>query len=297
MHCNFTDRLNALRHASRLPLRAALTAAAGLLVALPGSLTAQTTANPLAAGRQGPGVIGTMGPTGASTPAASAVGGRASDHPELRAQLSARRYTTLAAEIGARIQKLTITEGQSIKAGQLLVSLDCSLQNAQLEKAQATLGAAEKQLATQKRLVELNATGKQEMDQAESEVAKTRAEMNQIRVQLGKCAIHAPFGGRVAEQKVREQQYVQAGQALMEIIDDSVLEVEFIMPSRWLADVKVGSDVKIAVDETGRDYAAKVQRLGAKVDPVSQSVKVIAAIQGRPQELVAGMSGRVFVQR
>ena len=217
--------------------------------------------------------------------------------PELRAQLSPRRYTTLAAEIGARIQRLSITEGATIRAGQTLVSFDCSLQQAQLQKAQAMLGAAQKQLATQRRLVELNATGRQELDQAEAEVGKTRAEMSQIQVQLSKCSIAAPFNGRVGEQKVREQQYVQPGQALLEVLDDSVLEVEFIMPSRWLSNVRPGHSLQFAVDETGKTYPAKVQRLGARVDPVSQSIKVTAAIEGRPAELVAGMSGRVLVQR
>jgi RND family efflux transporter MFP subunit len=222
---------------------------------------------------------------------------RAAPEPELRAQLAPRRYTTLAAEIGARIERLAVTEGGTISAGQVLVSFDCSLQRAQLDRANATLGAAEKQLATQRRLVELNATGRQELDQAEAEVAKTGAEKTQIEVQLGKCQISAPFSGRVAEQKVREQQYVQPGQALLEVLDDSVLEVEFIMPSRWLQGVRVGSKVQIVVDETGRTYPAKVQRLGARVDPVSQSVKVIAAIDGRYADLMAGMSGRVLVNR
>jgi membrane fusion protein, multidrug efflux system len=217
--------------------------------------------------------------------------------PELRAQLTPRRYTTLAAEIGARIEHLAVTEGGVIRAGEVLLRFDCSLQKAQLDRARATLDAAEKQLATQRRLVELNATGRQEVDIAEAEVAKTRAEAAQIDVQLGKCVVVAPFSGRVAEQKVREQQYVQPGQALLEVLDDSVLEIEFIMPSRWLQSVRVGSTVQIAVDETGRSYPAKVQRLGARVDPVSQSVKVMATIDGRRAELMAGMSGRVMVKR
>lgn len=217
--------------------------------------------------------------------------------PDLRAQLTPRRYTTLAAEIGARIQQLSVTDGAVIRAGQVLVSFDCSLQKAQRDRASATLDAADKLLATQRRLAELNATGRQEVDQAEAEVAKTRAELAQIDVQLGKCEITAPFSGRVAEQRVREQQYVQPGQALLEVLDDSALELEFIMPSRWLQGVRAGSTVQIAIDETGKTYPARVQRLGARVDPVSQSVKVVALIDGRHAELMAGMSGRVIVRR
>ena len=172
---------------------------------------------------------------------------------------------------------------------------DCSLQEAQLAKAKVSLEVAGKQLATQRRLAELNATGRQEVEQAEGEVAKQQAEVAQIQVLLTKCVVSAPFGGRVAEQKVREQQYVQAGQPLLEIIDDSVLEVEFIMPSRLLATVRAGSAVQIVVDETGKTYPARVTRVGARVDAVSQSIKVVAAIEGRPPELVAGMSGRLLV--
>ncbi|HVZ43520.1 MAG TPA: efflux RND transporter periplasmic adaptor subunit [Ramlibacter sp.] len=217
--------------------------------------------------------------------------------PEIRAQLSPRRYTTIAAEIGARINRISAPEGSAFHAGQSLVSFDCSLQQAQLARVKVALDIATKQLATQTRLSELNAVGHQEVEQAEGEVAKQRAEIGQIQVMLSKCHIAAPFSGRVAEQKVREQQFVQPGQALLEIIDDSVLEVEFIMPSRWLASVHPGSMVQFAVDETGKTYPAKVTRLAARVDPVSQSVKVVAAIEGRPRELIAGMSGRLIVNR
>ena len=49
------------------------------------------------------------------------------------------------------------------------------------------------------------------------------------------------------------------------------------------------------IDETGQSYPAKVLRIGAKVDPVSQSVKLAAAINGKFPELIAGMSGTVLL--
>jgi multidrug efflux pump subunit AcrA (membrane-fusion protein) len=56
---------------------------------------------------------------------------------DIRAQLAPRRYTTLAAEIGAKVQRLPVVEGAAFRQGQLLVQFDCSLQQAQLNKAQA----------------------------------------------------------------------------------------------------------------------------------------------------------------
>jgi len=72
-----------------------------------------------------------------------------------------------------------------------------------------------------------------------------------------------------------------------------VLELEFLVPSRWLAWVKPGYAFQVRIDETGKTYPAKVQRIGARIDPVSQSIKLSAAIDGRFPELIAGMSGRV----
>lgn len=217
------------------------------------------------------------------------------DKREIRAQLAPLRYTTLAAEIGAKVTRLPVPEGGSFARGKTLIVFDCSLQQAQVNKAKAVLAAADKIWRTNKRLSELDSIGKQELDTSEAELSKARAELAANQAVLGKCSIAAPFAGRIAEQKVREQQYAQPGQALLEIIDDSALELEFIIPSKWLAWLRSGSKFAVHIDETGRDYPARVQRIGARVDPVSQSVKINAVIDGRFKELVAGMSGKVLM--
>lgn len=216
------------------------------------------------------------------------------DNREIRAQLAPLRYTTIAAEIGAVVARLPVPEGGRFQRGQTLIQFDCAVQNAQLNKARAALGAADKVWQANKRLAELNSVGKIELDNSEAEVAKGRADVAAQAAIVGKCSIAAPFSGRIAEQKVREQQFVQPGLALLDILDDSALVVEFIVPSKSLAWLKPGSAFQVRIDETGKSYPAKVQRLGAKVDPVSQSVKVFGVIDGRFNELMAGMSGAVL---
>jgi RND family efflux transporter MFP subunit len=227
------------------------------------------------------------------TPAAGAKS--ATERQEIRAQLLPRRYTTIAAEIGAKVNRLPVPEGSAFRAGQLLVSFDCTLQQAQLRKAEADLDGASQTLKSNQRLAELNSVGQLELDLSRSAVNKARAEVGAHQAVLGKCSVTAPFAGRVAEQKIREQQYAQPGQALLDIIDDSVLELEFLVPSHWLSWLKVGAKFDVQIDETGKRYPAKFIRIGARVDPVSQSVKVAAAIDGKFSELISGMSGRVQV--
>jgi len=217
------------------------------------------------------------------------------EQQDIRAQLAPRNYTTLAAEIGAKVSRITVKPGQAFKAGQMLVSLDCSLQNAQRARAQAELEGAQKTHAVNKRLQEPDAVGKLEYATSEQSTLKARAELDFANATLAKCKISAPFSGRVAEQKAREQQFVQPGQPLLEILDDSSLDLDFIVPSKWLAWLKAGQSFKVAIDENGQSYPARITRLGARIDPVSQSVTVAAVIDGHFPELIAGMSGRVLL--
>ncbi len=144
---------------------------------------------------------------------------------EIRAQLSPRRYATLAAEIGARISRLPIPEGGAFKQGQTLIQFDCALQQAQIGKSRAALAAAEKIWQANRRLAELDSVGKLELETSEAEMHKARAEVAAGNAILDKCRVAAPYAGRIAEQRAREQQYVQPGQALLDIIDDSALEL------------------------------------------------------------------------
>lgn len=245
------------------------------------------------------------GPVLAQAPAAGTAPGVAAkpvtparpalERQDIRAQLMPRRYTTIAAEIGAKVSQISVAEGGAFRAGQPLVQFDCSLQQAQMQKAEAELDGAEQTLKSNLRLEQLNSVGQLELDLSKSAVSKARAEVGANKALLAKCQVAAPFAGRVAEQKVREQQYVQPGQPLLDILDDSVLELEFLVPSAWLRWLKAGGAFEVQIDETRKTYPARFTRIGARVDPVSQSVKVAAAIHGRFPELMAGMSGKVLL--
>lgn len=216
------------------------------------------------------------------------------ERQEIRAQLSPRRYTMISAEIGARIQRLPVGEAEAFKAGDPLVEFDCSVQQAQRRKAMAELDASQATHRSNEQLLKLNSIGPLEFELSRAGTARSQAEVGVHDALLEKCRIAAPFAGRVAEQKVREQQVVQPGQALLDILDDSSLELEFLVPSAWLRWLKAGQALRVTIDETRKTYPARFTRIGARVDPVSQSVKVAATIDGAFPELIAGMSGRVM---
>ncbi len=269
--------------------------AAGVWLGLSGLVHAQSVLPPVRQGQAVRPPSESPAPMPAAPPVAEAPPRMALERQEIRAQLLPQRYTTLAAEVGARIASLPLPEGSRFARGQLLLAFDCSLQQAQLLKAQAEVAQAQATYRSNQRLSELNSVGQLELETSRAQLDRAQAEVQGQQTLLSKCEIKAPFDGRIAEQKAREQQFVQPGQPVLDILDDRVLELEFLVPSSWLVWLKVGHGLKVRIDETRKTYPARFVRIGARVDAVSQSIKVVAAIDGQYPELMAGMSGRIQV--
>jgi multidrug efflux pump subunit AcrA (membrane-fusion protein) len=106
-----------------------------------------------------------------------------------------------------------------------------------------------------------------------------------------RCSIQAPFSGRVAKRLAANYQYVTPGTPLLGLIDTSELELQLIVPSQWLTWLKVGGRFQVQVDELGRQVNARVVRLGARIDPVSQTVGLTGVVEGSPAGLLPGMGG------
>jgi membrane fusion protein, multidrug efflux system len=67
--------------------------------------------------------------------------------------------------------------------------------------------------------------------------------------------------------------------------------VELLVPSRWLAWLRPGGGFTVRLDETGREHPVGVKRLGVRIDPVSQTVKLFGRIEGQERDLLPGMAG------
>lgn len=221
----------------------------------------------------------------AKTPAAAPGNGR------IRTQLMARNAVTVAGEISAKIARLPVQEGGSFAKGQLLVEFDCGSYRAQLRKAEASLESARHLVKVNSRLAELNSIGKLEVDQAEAKAKEAAAEVSYMQTIVSKCAISAPFSGRVAKRHASAFQFVSPGNPVLDILDVGQLELRMIVPSKWLAWLKPGSTFSVQVDELGRSFPASIARLGAQIDPVSQSVLAIGVIRAKDGALLPGMSG------
>ncbi len=211
----------------------------------------------------------------------------------LRAQIKARESTQISSEMAGLINQLKIRDGERFKAGQVLVGFHCNLEEAQLAKARATLEKKRKTHEVNQKLEKLKSISFLQLDVSRTEQDEANADVRVAQAVLEKCTIRAPFSGKVVEVTARSHQSVRPGDPLLEIISEKDLEVEFIAPSKTIAQLKPGNNFKVMLTETGKAYNAKIVRLGGKVDPVSQTIKVYGRISDNASEILPGMSGAI----
>jgi membrane fusion protein (multidrug efflux system) len=209
----------------------------------------------------------------------------------IRVQIVSIQQTTLSSELAANISNLPLRDGESFTKSQILAEFDCSILQTQLSKAEAAAEVARQTLKVSTRLAELNSISTLEVDQASAKVKETEAEVAMMKATVTKCSLKAPFAGRIANLHVEPYQYVTPGKPLMDILDTSRLEVRLIVPSHWLKWLRQDSRFTIRIEELGRSYPARVVRLGARIDPMSQTIPLTGMIDGVHKELLPGMSG------
>ena len=117
-------------------------------------------------------------------------------------------------------------------------------------------------------------------------------------IRVNQCKIKAPYDGRVIELAVNEHERVPADKEILSILNDKNLEIELIVPSNWLNWLTVGEAFAFQVDETGKTLDAKVSKIGAVVDPVSQTIKLTGKFDDqRLIDVLSGMSGTALFKQ
>ena len=214
---------------------------------------------------------------------------------DVRVQVTAVLNATIGAPLAGRLERFPLLDGDRFKEGDVLARFACAERDGALGHAKAALDLKRRILGNKQQLRSLgNSTGV-ELDIAAAEVSEATADLVVAQTMAANCTVTAPFSGRVAGVSVHPFQFVQLGAPMIDILSDHDLELEMIMPSRWLSWLKPGVKFDVAIDETAKTYPAALVRISGKVDPVSRSVKAYAKVMGQGDDLLPGMSGRALI--
>ena len=210
---------------------------------------------------------------------------------QVRALLVSSRSAEISGEIDGKILTMPTRLGMRFRRGKRLVQFDCALYKARFAEARADFAGAKSRLEAKQGLSVLKAAGKLELEIASAEFHSAEAKVQSAKAYVSRCQIPAPFNGVVVALHAKPHETVAPGEPLIEILDDSILQLDLVVSSSWLRWLKAGTKLSMHVDEISADLSATVVAINGRIDAVSQTINLIAEIEGEHSGLIAGMSG------
>jgi HlyD family secretion protein len=188
-----------------------------------------------------------------------------------------------------RVTKLLVREGDEVKVGQQLYSVDDDLQLADLNQNKATLANAQQ---TYDRAASLSKTGsgtQASLDSAVSALRVAEARVNTSETRLARPKGFAPVAGNIQQIYFREGEMVQAQRPVLSIMPPGNMKIRFFVPETELPKLSIGDEVKVTCDNCSADLTAKIYFIATTAEytpPVIYSLdernKLVYLIQARP---------------
>lgn len=218
--------------------------------------------------------------------------------PTLRAVGSVAAYqgVTVTTESSGIISKIAFEAGTRVAAGDLLIKLDTTVQEAQLQAAEARAELARVNAERIRELFARNTTAKAELDSAEAQLKQATAEVASIQAVLAQKIVRAPFAGRLGVRHVNLGQFIDRGNPIVSLQSLDQVYVNFTIPQQQLSKVGNGYVVRAQVDAMPNEvFSGKVTAINADVDTNTRTVKVQATFANADAKLRPGMFVNVAV--
>jgi len=189
-----------------------------------------------------------------------------------------------------RVTAIYFDDGQRVNEGKTLLSLAQREQVALVEAAEADVDEARRQLERLERLAADNAVSQSELDQAQRNFNAASAQLRAVQSRQRDRVLVAPFDGVLGFRRVSVGSYVRPGDIVATLIDDSVMNLDFSVPSTFLTAVEPGLQIEATTDDLpNRVFDGTVAIVDNAIDPITRAVRVRAELPNEERLLKAGM--------
>ncbi len=196
----------------------------------------------------------------------------------------------LRADLAGDIERIGFESGAAVRKGDLLVQQDVSEEQAQLRAAQARQQLAELNLRRFKGLLDKRVSSQSDYDQTTAEYLQAQARCEEIKALIEKKTIRAPFDGMAGIRMVNAGEYLQPGQEIVPLNSMSPIYVNFSLPQQNLADVHVGSVVRVTSSgANGEVVEGKITAVNSVVEESTRNFLVQATLENPGGVLRPGM--------
>ncbi|MBL0459352.1 efflux RND transporter periplasmic adaptor subunit [Aeromonas enteropelogenes] len=203
---------------------------------------------------------------------------------------------TLSTELAGTIDAISFESGKPVKADQLLLSLDSSVEKANLRASQAKLPAAKAKFDRFQNLYKTSSISKEQLDEAEAAYRSLEADIESLKATIARREVRAPFSGMVGLRNVFLGQYLQPGTDIVRLEDTSVMRLRFTVPQTDISKITLGQPIEIKVDAYPQTrFDGHISAIEPAVNFQSGLIQVQADIPNNDGQLRSGMFARASI--
>jgi len=210
--------------------------------------------------------------------------------------VSAVQGAVVSAELAGVVSEINFQNGGEAKKGEVLMKLDASQEEALLRSAEAEAQLAQTDLERSRDLAMKKVVSSAELDSAQSKFRRMNAVVDQMRSNIAKKTVTAPFDGQLGIRQVNVGQMINAGQQVVGLTALDPVYVDFALPDQYLS--KLSKDLEVTVRSDafpGREFKGKLTAINSMVDPVTRNVPLQATLDNPDHALHPGMFAKVEV--
>ena len=203
---------------------------------------------------------------------------------------------TVSTDLAGIVSQIAFESGAKVHAGDLLVHLDTSQEEAQLHQAEAQRDLAQVNLKRNTGLLASKTISQSDYDTSEATFRQMQATVDQYRAVIARKTLRAAFNGIVGIRQANLGQYLSTGDPVVTLQSFDPIYVNFSLPQQNLSKLAVGQTVELHADAFDNEaFAGKINAINSLVDQTTRNVQVQATLSNPDAKLRPGMFVKVSV--
>jgi len=197
-------------------------------------------------------------------------------------------------EVAGNVSAIHFESGQPVEAGTLLLEIDDSVEQAELEGFAAERRLAELQFKRREGLLKSKTISHSDVDEARLRLENATAQLAAKQAVIAKKRITAAFSGWLGIRQVDSGEYLQPGTAIVPLEALAPIHVDYALPERYLDQISVGQAVEIEVQAfPGEIFTGRISAMNPGIDPGTRSLQIRATLENQQARLRPGMFAEV----
>ena len=215
---------------------------------------------------------------------------------ELQANLKSRKNVVILSEFQGALKNLFVREGQLVKKGELLAEINDSGLKEQLDQMLIQANYTKDNFDRVKRLWEKNIGSEMQFLKAKSDFETNNKMVEQIRDQLSKTKIYAPFDGEIDEIISNLGSNLVPGSPILRVVNLDIIYAEAQVPEKYVSSIELGTEALVSIPLLNEEVTSKIVQSGNFINPNNRTFRVEAPVENKDKRIKQNLNARIKIK-